>query len=74
MLLEMEQPGEALLTYEADLKLHNNRFNGLYGAGLAADRSNNTTKARTYYQQLVGIANRSTRSELGKARLFLTKK
>jgi hypothetical protein len=73
MLLQMNKPGKALEAYEADLKEHANRFNGLYGAGLAAERSNNPEKANSWYQQLTAIANstNSNRSELEAARLFL---
>ena len=75
MLLQMNKPDKALEAYEADLKKHPNRFNGLYGAGLAAERSNNLEKANFYYQQLTGIANstNSNRPELEAARLFLKK-
>jgi tetratricopeptide (TPR) repeat protein len=75
MLLQMNKPGKALEAYEADLKKHPNRFNGLYCAGLAAERSNNFEKANSYYQQLTDIANsnNSNRPELEAARLFLKK-
>ena len=75
MLLQLNKPGKALETYEADLKKHPNRFNGLYGAGLAAERSGNLEKANYYYQQLTAIANSvdSNRPELEAARLFLKK-
>ncbi|MCW3116755.1 MAG: hypothetical protein JWM28_837 [Chitinophagaceae bacterium] len=75
MLLQMNQPAEALAEYEADLKKHPNRFNGLYGAGLAAERSNNFEKATQYYQQLIAIANSpdSNRPELNAAKSFLQK-
>jgi hypothetical protein len=57
------------------LKRHPNRFNGLYGAGLAAEKINDTGKAKFYYGQLVAIANAtgSKRTELDGARLFLKK-
>ena len=65
------KPEEALNAYEADLKKHPNRFNGLYGAASAAERSNDLEKARSYYQQLIAIANsNSNRPELRIARLF----
>jgi len=74
MLLQMNKPNEALEAYEADLKKHPNRFNGLYGAGLAAERSNNISKARLYYQQLITISSiNSSRPELEAAKLFLKK-
>jgi tetratricopeptide (TPR) repeat protein len=71
MLLQMNKPEEALIAYEADLKERPNRFNGLYGAGTAACKLNNTAKARQYYQQLTSIAVNSERPELQSARLYL---
>ena len=75
MLLQMNKPGEALEAYEADLKKHPNRFNGLYGAGLAAERSNNFEKAKFYYHQLTQYCKftNSNRPELEAAKLFLKK-
>jgi tetratricopeptide (TPR) repeat protein len=75
MLLLMNQPNKALEAYEADLKKHPNRFNGLYGAGLAAERSNKLEKANAYYQQLIRISSstNSGRPELEKARMLLQK-
>ncbi len=75
MLFQMNKPGEALEAYEADLKTHPNRFNGLYGAGLAAQKSNNLKQANYYYRQLTAMANSadSNRPELEAAKLFLKK-
>jgi tetratricopeptide (TPR) repeat protein len=75
MLLQMNKPAEALQSYEADLKGHPNRFNGLYGAGIAAEKSNNITKANYYYKKLTEMANsgHSNRYELKSAILFLKK-
>src|SRR5262249_37924504 len=39
MLMEMNRPAQALVEYQADLKLNPNRFNGLYGAAQAAEKS-----------------------------------
>jgi tetratricopeptide (TPR) repeat protein len=66
LLLQLNKPKEALDAYEADLKKHPNRFNGLYGAGLAAEKTGNREKANVYYHQLVSIASpaKSTRPEL----------
>jgi tetratricopeptide (TPR) repeat protein len=76
MLLQMNEPGKSLEAYESDLKKHPNRFNGLYGAGLAAERINKLDKTNFYFQQLVGIANSgsSNRPELKAAKLFLKKR
>lgn len=75
MLLQMNKPDKALEAYEADLKNHPNRFNGLYGAGLAAEATHNPDKAKYYYRQLANIANstNSNRPELEIAKLFLKK-
>ncbi len=73
MLLQMNRPGEALNAYEANLNKHPNRFNGLYGAGLAAEKSGDREKAKFYYRQLVSVADAagSNRPELQAAKQFL---
>ncbi|HEY6303744.1 MAG TPA: hypothetical protein VIX14_11820 [Terriglobales bacterium] len=50
ILLEMNQPEQALGEYEAELKLSPNRFNSLYGAGRAAEMAQNSGEANAYYQ------------------------
>lgn len=65
LLFAMGKTTEALEAYESDLKKHPNRFNSLYGAGLAAEKSGNNEKANTYYQQLLKISEgRTEREEL----------
>jgi len=73
LLLQMNEPEKALQAYEADLKKHPNRFNGLYGAGLAAEKTGNKAKAGQYYQQLLSIADTtgSNRAELAAAKAWL---
>ena len=72
MLLAMNQPAKALEVYEADMKRHPNRFNALYSAGLAAEKSGNIQKAELYYTKLSEVAGDSKgRSELEAARGFL---
>jgi tetratricopeptide (TPR) repeat protein len=61
MLLEMNKPAEALAAYEEDLRTHPNRFNGLYGAAMAALKSNNLKKATDLGKQLKTIAPNSSR-------------
>ncbi|MCF6404884.1 tetratricopeptide repeat protein [Chitinophaga filiformis] len=75
LLMAMNKPAEALAAYETNLRDHPMRFNGLYGAGLAAERSGNSTKAGTYYQQLLNSCNtpRADRPELAAAEAFLKK-
>jgi tetratricopeptide (TPR) repeat protein len=76
LLLEMNEPGPALVAYEADLVKHPNRFNGLYGAARAAERSGAPEKAIGYYKKLVEISGSpgSGRPEIDVARSFLKKK
>lgn len=72
MWFALQQPAKALETYEADMKRHPNRFNALYGAGLAAEKSGNVQKAETYYSKLSQIAgSTANRPELNAARGFL---
>ena len=73
MLLSTGRSAEALLAYEADLKTHPNRFNGIYGAALAASRIGETAKASGYFQLLLKNASGtgSQRKELEEARAYL---
>ena len=71
LLLQMNMPEKALIAYEADLKKSRNRFNGLYGAALAAEKSGNLAKAAQYYKKLNEIASANAkRPELEKAKLY----
>ncbi len=75
VLLECKHPQQALGEYETALKLSPNRFNGLYGAGIAAEATGDRTKAAAFYSQLLkqtdGGAN-STRPELAHAKSLAT--
>ena len=75
LLMAMNKPAAALETFEINLKDHPNRFNALYNAGLAAEKSNDIAKAGDYYQQLLNSCNSSTsdRPELTAARAFLVR-
>jgi hypothetical protein len=70
----MKRPEKALIEYEAELKVSPNRFNSLYGAGQAAELSNQPEKAAGYYRQLItNCANgHSTRPELVHASEYIT--
>ena len=73
MLMRLNKPKQALVAYEASLLKHPNRFNGLYGAGQAAEKSGDAAKAELYYRQLLAVANQaaSNRPELLVAQRFL---
>jgi tetratricopeptide (TPR) repeat protein len=53
MLLENNQPKEALVEFEAVMKKEPNRFLAIFGAGKAAEAAKQTGKAKGYYKQLV---------------------
>jgi tetratricopeptide (TPR) repeat protein len=76
LLLELHQPEQALVQYEASLRLTPNRFNGLYGAARAAALTGDQGKAATYYRQLLAVCEHADgeRQELLEARLFLASK
>jgi tetratricopeptide (TPR) repeat protein len=73
LLVEMGRPAEGLSAFEAALAAAPNRFNGLYGAGIAARDMGDTAKARDYFATLVAMCDEATgsRSELDVARRFL---
>jgi tetratricopeptide (TPR) repeat protein len=75
LLMAMNKPANALDAYEMNLRDHPMRFNALYSAGLAAERSGDMAKAATYYQQLLSSAStpRTNRPELAAAETFLKK-
>ena len=75
MLLESKRPNEALVEYDAALRLSPNRFNGLYGAGRAAESAGDSVAATRYYAQLLESTSggaRSTRPEIVHAKSFVS--
>lgn len=73
MLLAMNKPVEALEAYELDLLGHPNRFNGIYGAAVAAQRMGDMEKARLYFEDLIKLTetSKSDRPEVAEAREFM---
>jgi tetratricopeptide (TPR) repeat protein len=73
LLLELDRPAQALVEYEASLRLTPNRFNGLYGAAQAAELAGDRSKAAAYYRQLLASCEKADteRQEVRRARLFL---
>jgi tetratricopeptide (TPR) repeat protein len=74
MLLLMGMPGKALKEYEASLRVAPNRFNGLYGAGYAAELTGDRSRAESFYSKLaqITVGVESDRSELKRAKAFLS--
>jgi hypothetical protein len=72
MLFEMGETKKALEAYQEDLVKRPNRFNALYGAGLASQKSGDKMKAEKYFRQLSDNSTVvSDRPELTAARIFL---
>ncbi len=73
MLMVLNKPAKALTAYEGVLKKAPNRFNSLYGAGLAAEKLGQEEKAKLYYTQLISFTNTShlKRTEVKKAELYV---
>jgi tetratricopeptide (TPR) repeat protein len=69
LLMELGRPGDALPQYEASIAKEPNRFRGLYGAGLAAERAGDRARAKRHFEKLMAIAGQSdgTRVELAHA-------
>ncbi len=72
MLLALNQPQKALEAYELNLVAHPNRFNGLYGAAVAAQGAGNLEKAAAYFDMLLILVETSAsdRPEVFEARAF----
>jgi hypothetical protein len=76
MLLAMTEPQQALQAFKASMQIEPHRFWGLYGAARAAELAGDRAKARTFYTQLLALAERtdSERPELAATRAFLAQK
>jgi hypothetical protein len=75
MLMETGNSKEALQAYEQSLQKHMNRFNSLYGAAVAAEKSGNQPLAKKYFSKLVEMAGsaRIERAEVRQAKIYLGK-
>ena len=73
MLLQMNKPMEALAVYESNLNVRPNRFNGIYGAAVAAKNAGNIEKSKSYFERLLKLteSSQSNRSEINEARRFV---
>src|SRR5712671_6353558 len=74
LLLEMGQPTEARLEFEAALKIYPGRFRGLYGAAQAAEQAGDNEGASRYYTKLAAQTSKAggSRDELNHVRKFLS--
>ena len=76
MLMEQNQPKDALKEYEASMKNTPMRLRGFYGAAKAADAAGDAKKAREYFDKLAKLTRNadSDRPELQEARKRLASK
>ena len=75
LLLELNEPRQALKELEASLTILPNRFNGLFSAARAAEMSGDRNKAATFYAKLTTLGERGdgSRPELQAAKKFLAR-
>jgi tetratricopeptide (TPR) repeat protein len=75
MYAEWKKPAEALAAYNTALKFSPNRFDALYGAGLAAKAAGDAAASQTYFAKLSAIAGpNADRPELAEAKTYLARK
>src|SRR6476659_6330834 len=55
LLLQQQQPSQALTEYETSLQSTPNRLRGLYGAAKAAEGAGQQEKAATYFRKLAEL-------------------
>jgi hypothetical protein len=72
LLLELKQPGPALEAYKGALARYPNLFNSVLGSARAARASGANAESRTYYQQLLRLADGGGRKDIqAEARAFV---
>jgi Tfp pilus assembly protein PilF len=67
MLLEMKEPAQALVQFEATLKNEPERFRSLYGAAHAAQLSGSRDTSQKYFREVLKVcahADKPGRSEV----------
>jgi tetratricopeptide (TPR) repeat protein len=73
MLMAMNKPALALEAYEIDLREHPYRFNGIYGAAVAANGIGDQEQAKMYFEMLLALteSSNSDRPEVAEAREYV---
>lgn len=61
LLMEQKRPAETLVSYQRSIALYPRRFNGLLGAARAAHALGDASLARTFYQELLEVADGGSR-------------
>ena len=75
MLLERGMAKEALGAFEATLKKEPNRLGATLGAGAAAEKSGDSTRARQHYAAAIALTENGdpVRPQIAQARAFVAK-
>lgn len=71
MYMKIGDYKNAAMTYKVNLEKHPNRFNGLYGAATAFEKSGEFEEAKQYYEKLLSLAGGNARPQLVAAERFL---
>jgi predicted Zn-dependent protease len=76
LLLDANEPAQALKEFEASLRNNPNRYRSFAGAAKAAERAGDRAQARSYYEKLVVLAAQAdgARSDLFAAKQYLATK
>src|SRR6266849_1827772 len=76
LLLEQQQPAQALTEYEASLQSTPNRLRGLYGAAKAAQTVGQSEKTATYFRKLAEVTKDADadRVEIREAKAFMARR
>lgn len=75
LLLDLNQPAQALKEFEASLRVAANRFRSYYGAAKAAELSGDKEKTKVYFTKLLAVAEKADteRAEIKEAKMFLAR-
>jgi tetratricopeptide (TPR) repeat protein len=73
LLMEQQQPAQALTEYESSLQATPNRLRGLYGAAKAAEAAGQPEKAGDYFRKLAELTKNADtdRPEIREVKAFL---
>jgi len=76
LLMEAQEPAQALKEFETSLRNNPNRYRSFSGAATAADRAGDGARARLYFEKLVTLAGNAdtARPDLIAAKQYLTGK
>jgi tetratricopeptide (TPR) repeat protein len=73
LLLELGQPAQALVEFEASERTDPRRFNGGAGAARAAELAGDRERARRYYTELLDLAQFADSPRPEQARAYLSR-